>query len=79
MSKDGRVKIQHVNREGNRVADRMAAKSHTQRGLTATFSEAPADVRGLVDVEKPPSGMERVGLPEDGAIPYDLGGGINIC
>ncbi|KAK8686325.1 hypothetical protein V6N13_125350 [Hibiscus sabdariffa] len=73
------VKIQHVNREGNRVTDRMAAKSRTQRGLTATFSEAPADVRGLVDGEKPPSGVERVGLPEDGAIPYDPGGGINIC
>ncbi|KAK8579003.1 hypothetical protein V6N12_069338 [Hibiscus sabdariffa] len=46
---------------------------------TATFSEAPADVRGLVDGEKPLSGVERVGLPEDGAIPYDPGGGINIC
>ncbi|KAK8637099.1 hypothetical protein V6N13_064527 [Hibiscus sabdariffa] len=41
--------------------------------------EVPADVRGLVDGEKPPSGVERVGLPEDGAIPYDPGGGINIC
>ncbi|KAK8556498.1 hypothetical protein V6N12_002897 [Hibiscus sabdariffa] len=79
MSKDWRVKIQHVNHKGNRVADRMAAKSRTQRGLTATFSEVPADVRGLVDGEKPPSGVERVGLPEDGAIPYDPGGGINIC
>ncbi|KAK8571897.1 hypothetical protein V6N13_047526 [Hibiscus sabdariffa] len=63
----------------NKVADRMAAKSRTQRSLTATFSETSADVRGSVDGEKSPSGVERVGLPEDGAIPYDPGGGINIC
>ncbi|KAK8545557.1 hypothetical protein V6N12_026388 [Hibiscus sabdariffa] len=73
--KEWKVKIQHVNREGNRVTDRLATKGRAQRGLAATFSELPADVRELVDAKRIQSESDRDDLAEEGAIPHDPGGG----
>ncbi|KAL4385529.1 hypothetical protein GQ457_15G002390 [Hibiscus cannabinus] len=74
LSKVWQVRIQHVYREGNRVADRMATKGRMQRGLNATFIEVPTDVRDLVAGERSQSGLDRVDSTEEGAIPYDLEG-----
>ncbi|KAK9021810.1 hypothetical protein V6N11_011779 [Hibiscus sabdariffa] len=75
LSKVWQVRIQHVYREGNRVADRMATKGRMQRGLNATFIEVSTDVRDLVAGERSQSGLDRVDSTEEGAIPYDPGGG----
>ncbi|KAK8620356.1 hypothetical protein V6N13_066835 [Hibiscus sabdariffa] len=60
---------------GNRVTDRLATKGRAQRGLAATFSELPADVRELVDAKRIQSESDRDDLAEEGAIPHDPGGG----
>ncbi|KAL4354521.1 hypothetical protein GQ457_06G016340 [Hibiscus cannabinus] len=79
LSKVWQVRIQHVSREGNRVADRMATKGRMQRGLNATFIEVPTDVRDLVAGERSQSGLDRVDSMEEGVIPYDPGGGTSFC
>ncbi|KAL4326097.1 hypothetical protein GQ457_11G008900 [Hibiscus cannabinus] len=55
--KDGLRKIRHVTlrhvyREGNRVANRLATMGRMQRGPRVTLSEAPAELREIVEAEK---------------------------
>ncbi|KAL4308925.1 hypothetical protein GQ457_01G003060 [Hibiscus cannabinus] len=71
--------LQHVYREGNRVADRMAIKGRMQRGLNVTFIEVSTEVRELVAGKRSQSDLDGVDSTEEGAIPYDPGGGTSFC
>ncbi|KAL4383426.1 hypothetical protein GQ457_15G023320 [Hibiscus cannabinus] len=66
MRKIGHVKLQHVYREGNRVADRLATMGRMQRGPRATLSEVPVELRELVEAEKSQT--------EEEAFTFDPGG-----
>ncbi|KAK8523156.1 hypothetical protein V6N12_047686 [Hibiscus sabdariffa] len=70
LKKEWQVKVQHVSRERNRVADKMVAKGRTQRGLTTVFTIIPEYVKGLVDVEKAKSEPVKDGLAREGTLHY---------
>ncbi|KAK9028810.1 hypothetical protein V6N11_025950 [Hibiscus sabdariffa] len=75
LNKEWHVKLQHISRGVNKVADKMAAKGRAQRGSSARFMVPPEDVRDLLELEKVHSEPVHDDLTREGALPYDPGGG----
>ncbi|KAL4348355.1 hypothetical protein GQ457_17G006980 [Hibiscus cannabinus] len=69
-----RVRVQHVPRGQNRVADKLAAKGRRLDYMTAFFATVPDDVVDLVTEERERSITERVRSGDLLAFPYDPGG-----
>ncbi|KAK8684120.1 hypothetical protein V6N13_040154 [Hibiscus sabdariffa] len=74
LRKIGHVRIQHVYREGNRVADRLATMGRMQRGLRVTLTEVPVELRELIEAEKSQSAEAETVSTEEEAFTFDPGG-----
>ncbi|KAL4368982.1 hypothetical protein GQ457_05G017200 [Hibiscus cannabinus] len=67
INKDWQVRVRHVNRDNNVVADKMAAKGHVLDFTTTIFDTTPRDIEALVDGERERSVSVAI-------FPYDPGG-----
>ncbi|KAK8556759.1 hypothetical protein V6N13_064765 [Hibiscus sabdariffa] len=74
INKDWQVRVKHVNREYNKVADKLAVKGRVLEFATTTFNMVPGDMEDLVADERARSDPAMVHSVNVAVFPYDPGG-----